>query len=254
MTKQVDWDKIRAEWESSKITFKDLADKHGVKLGTLKSRRSREKWSREKDATNQQKDATSHQGVATSKGNKSTSNGRKKRGGNPNPKNQFTKRNQAARKHGLFSRYLPDETMEIIEKMEDLNPVDMLWDQILIQYASIIRAQEIMFVGAHDDHDKFVAEDGEYATKYEIHTAWDKQAQFMTSQTRAISELRNLIKQYVAIADEADERRLKLELMQSNIDKTNVEISRLKGDDLTEYESDGFEDAVLGLKDVWADD
>lgn len=49
------WEEIRNEWETTKTTFKDLADKHSVKLGTLKSRRSREKWSR--DAT-EKKDAT----------------------------------------------------------------------------------------------------------------------------------------------------------------------------------------------------
>src|SRR5690625_3151863 len=49
------WEKIQNEWETTKITFKALAEKHNVKLGTLKSRRSREKWSR--DATSK-KDAT----------------------------------------------------------------------------------------------------------------------------------------------------------------------------------------------------
>ncbi|MEI3607078.1 hypothetical protein SPD48_15375 [Pseudogracilibacillus sp. SE30717A] len=49
------WEEIRHEWETSKITFRKLAEKHDVKEGTLKSRRSREKWSR--DATNK-KDAT----------------------------------------------------------------------------------------------------------------------------------------------------------------------------------------------------
>lgn len=34
------------------------------------------------------------------------------RRGNPNPPNQFTERNQAATKHGLFSRYIPQETLE----------------------------------------------------------------------------------------------------------------------------------------------
>lgn len=52
------WDEIRSEWETTKITFKALAEKHGVKEGTLKSRRSREKWSREKDATKNKKVAT----------------------------------------------------------------------------------------------------------------------------------------------------------------------------------------------------
>ena len=49
------WNKIREEWETTKITFKALAEKHDVKEGTLKSRRSREKWTR--DATGK-KDAT----------------------------------------------------------------------------------------------------------------------------------------------------------------------------------------------------
>lgn len=52
------WTDIQKEWETSKITLKDLADKHGVKLGTLKSRKSREGWSRspmKKDATKSQR-------------------------------------------------------------------------------------------------------------------------------------------------------------------------------------------------------
>jgi len=52
------WEEIRNEWETTKITFKALAEKYGVKEGTLKSRRSREKWTRNKDATKKQKDAT----------------------------------------------------------------------------------------------------------------------------------------------------------------------------------------------------
>ena len=52
------WEEIQNEWETTKITFKALAEKHGVKEGTLKSRRSRERWSRNKDATKTKKDAT----------------------------------------------------------------------------------------------------------------------------------------------------------------------------------------------------
>jgi len=57
------WDEIKLEWETTKITLADLAEKHGIKLGTLKSRKSREKWSR--DAT--EKDATKIKKVATVK-------------------------------------------------------------------------------------------------------------------------------------------------------------------------------------------
>ncbi|MFJ7698922.1 terminase small subunit [Lysinibacillus fusiformis] len=57
------WDEIKLEWETTKITLADLAEKHDIKLGTLKSRKSREKWSR--DAT--EKDATKIKKVATIK-------------------------------------------------------------------------------------------------------------------------------------------------------------------------------------------
>jgi phage terminase small subunit len=58
----MNWDAIRIEYETTDITLKALAEKHNVKLGTLKSRKSRDGWSR--DAT--QKDATKKK-VATPK-------------------------------------------------------------------------------------------------------------------------------------------------------------------------------------------
>lgn len=67
------WEQIREEWETSKVTLKALAEKHDVKLGTLKSRKSREKWSRDatkKDATKNKKVATTKPKVATKKKNK----------------------------------------------------------------------------------------------------------------------------------------------------------------------------------------
>ncbi|MFS1511874.1 terminase small subunit [Chengkuizengella sp. SCS-71B] len=45
----MNWEEIRKEYETTDITLKDLAEKHNLKLGTLKSRKSREKW--KKDAT-----------------------------------------------------------------------------------------------------------------------------------------------------------------------------------------------------------
>lgn len=55
------WEEIQKEWETSKITLAALAEKHDVKLGTLKSRKSRDGWVRgepKKDATKTQKVAT----------------------------------------------------------------------------------------------------------------------------------------------------------------------------------------------------
>lgn len=57
----MNWEEIRKEYESSDITLKALAEKHDIKIGTLKSRKSREDWKR--NAT--KKDATPHKKVAT---------------------------------------------------------------------------------------------------------------------------------------------------------------------------------------------
>ncbi|MBS4172110.1 terminase small subunit [Bacillus sp. FJAT-49736] len=64
------WDEIRKEFESTKITLATLAEKYDVKLGTLKSRKSREGWSRgspKKDATKSKKVATINKKDATVK-------------------------------------------------------------------------------------------------------------------------------------------------------------------------------------------
>ena len=62
----INWEEIKREWETTAITLAALAEKHDVKLGTLKSRKSRDTkdgnpWTRgapKKDATKIQKVAT----------------------------------------------------------------------------------------------------------------------------------------------------------------------------------------------------
>jgi len=235
----MNWGEIRQEYESTNITLKALAEKHDIKIGTLKSRKSREGWSRgspEKDATKKKKVAPPEP---------------RKRSGNPNPQNQFTKRNKAAEKHGLFSKFLPSETLEIMESLNERSPADLIWDQIQIQYAAIIRAQQIMFVRDKDDIAKELKKArydlvpdpdvrGEFkqvATEeeYDFQFAWDRQATFLNAQSRAMGELRSLIKQFDDMAHIDDELRLKLEGMRLGIEKTKAEIDKIqKGDDDTQ--------------------
>lgn len=63
----MNWEKIRKEYETSSITMKELAEKHGAKLGTLKSRASREKWLSNHDKKVATKKATERKKVATKK-------------------------------------------------------------------------------------------------------------------------------------------------------------------------------------------
>jgi len=65
----MNWDIIRKEFETTDITLTALADKHDIKLGTLKSRKSREK-----DATKLKKVATKLKKVATKKKKDATTN------------------------------------------------------------------------------------------------------------------------------------------------------------------------------------
>lgn len=137
------------------------------------------------------------------------------------------KENQNAKKHGFFSKYIPQETLEIMNGMGEVSPADLIWDQIQIQYAAIIRAQKIMFVEDSEDHSIFKAKEksDEFSdeTAYETHASWDRHATFLNAQSRAMSELRSLIKQFNDLAHDNDERKLKLQLMQANIDKVKAE-------------------------------
>ena len=127
----------------------------------------------------------------------------KKKGGQPGNKNAVgygaPDQNRNAEKYGFFSKYLPDETREIFSAIEQADPLDLLWHQIQIAYAAIIRAQRIAYV--RDQQDKTIEkvetkEGNVVGEKWEVQQAWDKQNEFMKAQARAQSELRSLIKQY----------------------------------------------------------
>ena len=228
----MNWESIREEWESSEITLKELAAKHGVSESTMRSRKNREKWSR--NAT--PKNATQRKDVATPKKQSSPKQTKSRRSGNPNPSYRFPKHNQAAVKHGFYSKHIPAETLELMQELSEANPADLLWEQIQIQYAAIIRAQRIMFVDDKNDLTKELKREkhqsGEkgssWEEEYEIQFAWDKHAAFLNAQSRAMSELRSLLKQFCDIADNEDERLLRIEQMQLNIDKTRAEIDRIQ--------------------------
>lgn len=238
------WEEIRKEWETTEITFKELAEKHGVKDSTIRSRKNREKWQR--NATN--KNATQRKNVATKKKRKEQKN----RSGNPNPQNQFTKRNSAARKHGLRSKYFSDTQREIMEDFEDYSFADQLYLQIEIKFSAIIQLQKVMWVENSYDTLSEVSMDasgeGGSTTAYKVAFAYEQYESYIKAQTRAMAEYRNLVKQFLELAHEDDIRRLKLEQMQLNIDKTKVEIEQLNKENMDEE----LEEIIV--VDAWSDE
>lgn len=115
------------------------------------------------------------------------------------------------------------------------NPLDILWYNIQLQLTAIVRAQKIMFVADEYDKTKEVTLDGE-AVGYEIQQAWDKQASFMTAQSRAMKTLESMIKQYDELLHKnwglaTEEQKARLGLLQAQKKK-------LEADSSNEEESD----------------
>ncbi|MGL9995057.1 hypothetical protein IGJ41_000293 [Enterococcus sp. DIV1537a] len=212
-------EKAKHLWLESEGTkkLKDIAIELGVTDSTIRKWKSQDKW----DTTMKRSAPIETERYDTLKGNK---NAKGNKGGSP------PKGNKNAVKHGLFAKWMPEETIEIMETVSQSEPADILWNNIMIQYTAIIRSQQIMYVNDIGDISKEESgwssgESGSSSTM-QVQYAWDKQANFLAAQSRAMGALSNLIKQFVAIADEADERRAKLELIDTQILKLKSEIPK----------------------------
>jgi uncharacterized protein YjcR len=117
-----------------------------------------------------------------------------------------SERNQNARKEGWYSKYYPTESRNLIKEVEEAggSTLEILWAQIITQWAAIIRAQKIMFVKDKDEMIKELKKEKEYSSKdgggseteWEFQFAWDRQATFLNSQSRAMAQLTSMIKRY----------------------------------------------------------
>lgn len=206
----------------------EIANKLNIPEGTVRSWKNRYQW----DCN-----------VAKEKRNVA-----KRKGGQPGNKNAVgnigggaPKQNKNAEKYGFFSKYLPAETREIFEAVENANPLDLLWHQIQIAYAAIIRAQKIAYVKDHEDK---TIEKVEYKTgnvigeKWEVQQAWDKQNEFLKAQARAQGEIRSLIKQYDEMLHKSWE--FASEEQKARIAKIKAETERLSLAE-TDINDDGIE-------------
>lgn len=220
-------DKAFQLWKESDGSrlLKDIAEELGVTANTIRKWKANDKWDEEfKGSAPIEKRSAPIRGAP--KGNK---NAVGNSGGAPT-------RNQNAKTHGFYSKHMPAEAFEIMQDIQEFSPVDLLWEQIQIQFTAIVRAQKIMFVESKDEMIKelkkarYVFHEGDLEEKeteeeeYEFQFAWDRHATFLNAQSRAMGELRSLIKQFDNIAHETDERRLKLEQMRLNIEKTKKAI------------------------------
>lgn len=200
------------------MKYKELAEKYDVSLNTIKSWVKRYNWSEEK----KQKSAHKKKKGAPLKNKNAVGHG-------------APVKNKNAEKHGFFSKYLPEETLELIEEIKEKDKLDILWENITIQYAAIIRAQRIMFVADKEEMIKELKKEKDSDTcterEWEFQFAWNRQATFLNAQSRAMSELRSLIKQYDELINSGlgtEEQRLRIEKLKADIAKTKKDDNKDK--------------------------
>lgn len=182
-------------------TFKAILEQYKIPAKTVRQWASKYRWEREKG----------------SKKSTETKQLRINKGGAP-------EKNTNAIKHGLFSKYLPAETLELVGDIEMMSPLDILWENICLKYATIIRSQKIMFVKDANDVTKRMTMDGTEATSYQYTEAYEKQASFLIAQSRAMGTLMSLIKQYDELCRSelaTDEQRLRIEKLKMELAKAH---------------------------------
>lgn len=200
---------------------KDIAQKYNVSINTVKSWKQRH-WNKKEGAPPKRKKGAPLK-------NKNAS-GR-------TPKKD---ENQNARKHGFFAKWLPEEVNQIIGEMPE-DPLDILWANIQMQMAAIVRAQNIMYVHDKNDMTKEVSMRGDDVVSYDVQQAWDKQANFMSAQSRAMKTLESMIKQYDELLHKNWE--LATEEQKARINQLKAQTGKITGEgqeieDMSEIEGD----------------
>lgn len=197
---------IRKSYQNG-MSFGELSKRFKIGISTIKRWASKEKWTQKKDTKKETK--TKQKKIETR--------------GAPN-------KNVNAVKHGLFAKYLPAETLELVGAIETMSPIDILWENICLKYAAIIRSQKIMYVKDAEDFTERVVAEGE-GMAYQYNEAYDKQATFLMAQSRAMGTLMNLIKQYEEMCNSelaTEEQKLRIEKLKKEInngadDKITIE-------------------------------
>ena len=186
----------------------EIANRLSLPEGTVRRWKCTHKWENERSDKKSERSPKRKRGAQP--GNKNSS------GGPPG--------NKKAEKYGFFSKYLPEETREIFSAIDQADPLDLLWHQIQLAYAAIIRAQRIAYVKDQQDKtiEKIEEKEGNViGEKWEVQQAWDKQSNFLKAQARAQGELRSMIKQYDEMLHKdweaaSEEQKARIEQIRTN--------------------------------------
>ncbi|MDA1747721.1 phage terminase small subunit [Bacillus paranthracis] len=229
-----DRDKAFVLWKDSggEMKLKDIAAELGISDSQIRKWKNQDEWEQKinSNVTNDKSNATKsgapfgNKNAVGNPGNKNPKWGNKNAVGHGAPL-----QNDNAVTHGFFRKHFPEDVADLAAEIMEKNPIDMLWENITIQYTAIIRAQRLMFVKDQEDTSREIKKETDMGTEYEIQFAWDKHATFLNAQSRAMSTLSSLIRDFDKLANIDDERRLKLEAMKLNVKKVEAEVKKLSG-------------------------
>lgn len=203
------------------IELIEIAERLGVSAGTVRGWKSKDKWEPKIKGTFQKK-------------NKERS--KKPRGAPKGSKNALghgaPKGNTNAVKHGLFAKYLPQEVYEIAQEISDKQPIDILWENITLTYATLLHAQRILHVQDIEDTTSLVTSTAKGGVGYEHHTSWDKQSRAITAIARAQTELRGMIKTYDELTRSplvTEEQRLRIDSLKAQLGSNDEDDTVITG-------------------------
>ena len=204
------------------IELIEIAERLGVSAGTVRGWKSKDKWEPKIKGTFQKK-------------NKERS--KKPRGAPKGSKNALghgaPKGNSNAVKHGLFAKYLPQEVYEIAQEISDKQPIDILWENITLTYATLLHAQRILYVqDIEDTTTMLIASTAKGSENYEVHTSWDKQSRAITAIARAQAELRGMIKTYDELTRSplvTEEQRLRIDNLKAQLGSNDEDDTVITG-------------------------
>lgn len=213
------------------IELIEIAERLGVSAGTVRGWKSKDKWEPKIKGTFQKK-------------NKERS--KKPRGAPKGSKNALghgaPKGNTNAVKHGLFAKYLPQEVYEIAQEISDKQPIDILWENITLTYATLLHAQRILHVQDIEDTTSLVTSTAKGGVGYEHHTSWDKQSRAITAIARAQTELRGMIKTYDELTRSplvTEEQRLRIDNLKAQLGSNDEDDTVITGFTFDRSEYDG---------------
>lgn len=203
-----------------KMTSKEIAEKLNKSVNTINSWRNKDEWSK-KLKGGAPRGNSNAKGHGAPKGNLNNL----KHGEYCDPSKFLDK--------GFLAKYIPAATKNIIKGVLEngVTHLDMLWDNIVLLYSSIIRSQKIMYVKNQDDITKVKTKEayGENSSteEWEYQFAWDKQEKFIKSQSSSMKTLNSMVKDYEELLHKnwdlaTEEQKLRIEVLKEKLNKDDT--------------------------------